>query len=575
MVARKTSSLPTRIWSFAAKVSREWRDQCSEILSRQHAYKHRLIRIEEARLKEYRDTRKHYVPEITDIERDLRLALDLAPSDERQAQIDAAREALSSALASFEKLCAPARAEFLERKKPFAGSGPATISRVNNEILDQMLSESEWSEAWKDIAMAERSALEEAKRARARCGLSKGCYLSVEEAVKAAIKDSRPMPPQLPAWAGAGRISVQLDKHNTWEDIVEGRNQFLQVTYADDRPLGERGNSAMRIWEVKLRIGSGVEGNSRAPVWFHFKTRLHRIPPKDAVVKWAWLKVFQMAGTPKYRFQIVLEHESFRWMPQPGAVGTLEIECCHEPIRRGVRVARWKGSDGAKGEVVVSKQIMSHFEHTHRLRSILDKVRLEGYRAIRKWLSVASNNKLHGWNRLRKDWKRLKLIAICRQYVKHVGVNAPRDSYLPLGNRNGHWKKSEGTAEQRFALWLDSWIRKERHLWQYWRHSEVNVVNKRNHFFRMEAQALRRRYALLAADTAHLIPNTNMSEEERASRQASAPGECRSIFREAFGLPRSPGSRGTSQAPKKKPKAKKAKTKSQKKKRAKKKKAAA
>lgn len=545
MVARKTSTLPTKIWSFAAKCPEESVEKRDAILSLIHSYTHKLIRIEEARLKEYRSTRKHYLPELETLEERLRDALASTASDKDEV-VEEAKKQLRSAIAKFEsEQCEAARKEYAERRaKACAGLGPSIKARLNNEILEEMLQEPEWPEAWKDLSMADRDAAEQVKAARADCNLTKGCYLAVENAVAAAIKDSRPVAPRFPKWDQSGRIAVQIEKNNRWSDILAGRNTFLRVTYADNRPLMKRGNGSIRCWRVSIRIGSTED---RSPVWLHFTSRIHRLLPDDAIVKWAWIKCYQTAGRPQHRFQITFEHESLRWMPQPGAVGSVDLECCHEVRDAGVCVARWCGSDKQSGEVVIPHKLLERFEHARRIRSALDKVRLHGYRVLRKWLALSGNH-IIGWKKLGKDWMRAKLLDLCQQYVNHCEVRAPNDSYKELHE----FKLGRGLpSQQRMALWLDSWLRKERHLWRYWRDAEKRAVNLRNEFFRREAHALRARYAVLSSDTAHLIPSPKMSETERSLRQVSAPGECRSIFRESFGLPRAPGSRGTSKAPKK------------------------
>lgn len=548
MVARKTSTLPTKIWSSAAKcpaVSLEKRD---EILSRAHAYTHRLILIEQSRLTEYRATRKHYAPEIEELQDALQDALAWRDEDAKQQAIDSARGALRTAIAKFEAdQCGAARAEYAKRRAAAcAGMGPAIKARLNNEILVAMLAEDTWPDSWKDLAMADRDSQDQVKRARSECGLTKGCYLAVENAVNAAIKDSRPLAPQLPPWDGSGRIAVQIENNNRWADIVAGRNRFLRVEYTDDRPLGSCGNSSIRCWAVFIRVGSNSD---RTPVWLEFSARLHRHPPDDAIVKWAWIKCYKSAGREQHRFQLTFEHESLRWLPKPGAVGSLDLQCCHEPVAAGVRVARWCGSDGLSGEVVVPDDVLGNFRFAHGIRSALDGVRAHGYRVVRKWLALGGNH-VTGWRRLSKDWRRAQMLAVCQSYVDFHETKSPNDSYLPL-HRSMLTRDVSAAQDRRFALWLDSWLRKERHLWRYWRDSEARAVNLRNTLFLQAAHELRRKYVSLSSDTSHLIANPKMSQTERASRQAVAPGECRAIFREAFGLSRAPGSRGTSKAPKK------------------------
>lgn len=71
MVARKTSTLPTRIYSYYAKPPTSGGERVDELLRLGARYYNALIGIERERLREYRETRKFYAPEIEELEQAL------------------------------------------------------------------------------------------------------------------------------------------------------------------------------------------------------------------------------------------------------------------------------------------------------------------------------------------------------------------------------------------------------------------------------------------------------------------------------------------------------------------------
>lgn len=116
MVARKSSSTPTQIWTFGARPPVEGGERVEELLRLSDEYYDKLIEIEIARLSEYRETRRFYAPELVECEEQLADAQASTGSPvDREARVAAAQTALRLATAQFEASLQPARDAYEER----------------------------------------------------------------------------------------------------------------------------------------------------------------------------------------------------------------------------------------------------------------------------------------------------------------------------------------------------------------------------------------------------------------------------------------------------------------------------
>lgn len=310
MAARKTSALPTRIWSYGARVVNE--SMVHDIIWTAHRYYNKLIEIERARHARYSAIRRAHAPELADLE-DRWEALDEASENvvaeqkrlrqshwretggERRRLMDAelasqlttiraemktvSAEAKSHRLA-FSELVTPARDECKRRSTEYAaGGGPRTKSAANDRALAEMLDETEWSAAWKEIARSDDDAHMAMLAARASCALSTGTYLAVEEAVARAKKDAAPRAPRFRKGSRGGKLQVQL-RDVTMADVMAGtRALSLREVQADPTRKGTP------PWIASL--DQSIPRGERRTI--ELSVNLHREPPPDAVVKWAAL----------------------------------------------------------------------------------------------------------------------------------------------------------------------------------------------------------------------------------------------------------------------------------------------
>jgi hypothetical protein len=242
------------------------------------------------------------------------------------------------------------------------------------------------------------------KQARAYTTAYWGSYLLVEDAVtrmaRAPIYEPdgiTPSDPWLPwpEWDGTGSLGVQLQGGLTGIIAMGGTDTRLRIEapapsawYPNDRPGEARRpgeghrrkcRELARNSKVHLRIGS----DGRAPIWGSWEADMHRALPAKALIKWAI--VHRVKNGPFYSWHLcvtlslsraVVEHTDdasavaidLGWrLIEVGAakVGSkvkgakeakvIDIDI-HEKKLKAIRVCRWVGSDGARGELQLSPE---------------------------------------------------------------------------------------------------------------------------------------------------------------------------------------------------------------------------
>lgn len=573
-MARKTSTAPTRIWSYHALAPTQGADAVREILFRQSRYYNKLIEIERSRIEDYQQTRRFYAPELEALEaseKEAAVAVDGALDAikawraqqfrttggktksapvELKTQLTTRKEELKvtrlrsrDCRRAFEALLISAREEFARRKKERGdGVGPRSKSVVNADVLREMLTE-DWPEAWRELAQCDDAAHARAIKARAECGLPPGCYLLVEQAAQKAIQDARPAPPRFHRFDGGGRIGVQLTEPTTVAQLIAGSKFRLRVVEA--KRSGQYGVAS-------IRIGSNPD---RSPVWAEFPMRLHRSLPSDGVVKWAWVKVTREGQRVRYELQITLEALSFaepRFAPGTGKVA-VNFGWCKRPD--GIRVAYWVSDMGEEGEVSVPSALIDRLTRSESLRSFADVHRDTAYRVLSRATKLAGNRLTH-WARCTNDRRREQIKRLAREFAEQT----LGDRRLPLwetwkleraGKRQdffvglpeaSRWLRvaSPGRSSAvRLAWWLELWTRKDSHLRTMEHNVRSGSRNARDEAFREAAIALAKRFDTVVIDDCSIaemarVPAPNdpdgQSEIARSQRAVVAPG----FFRETL-----------------------------------------
>lgn len=602
MAARKTSTKPTRIWKFTARVTDE--DAVREILMRANRYYNALVEIERARHARYAAIRREHAPELAALEdewerlddqveatiRSVKSARQehwqeqggekrrLLPA-EAQAQIDAlkaeqkrASTAAKEHRSAFSALLDPARAEYKRRTtERAAGAGPRIKAKVNAEVLEEMLGESEWSEAWKAIARSDDEAHKASLAARAECGLPTGTYLQVEEAFQRAKRDSLPRPPRFRRYSGNGKLAVQL-RSATYANLISGTTA-LSISPAPHDPSKKGDQSRMMV----VRLDQSVPRGERRAI--EMTVKMHRRPPDDADVKWASLLVRRVGQRTLYELQLTLEHPSFAEPKRPAGTRPSEhVRIGWGRVDGGVRVASW-----ASGEVVVPDSILSQHDHAAAIESAADKHFVHAKALLRRWMR-GGPHRLTAWHRMLSDRSRVQLRHVCIAYADWaLGEERRRalwrewraerlargeDFYVrPWLLRR--WLSRQGVEDQDaiVGFWAYLWARKDEHLCQYAVDSRRRFVNRRDAFYRGEAIRIATEFDRVTVDSYKIsalkelpsltMPGDGVRDQAQSQAQSAAPGRFREILLEVMGprctpVERSSGEKKTGTARKRK-----------------------
>lgn len=445
-------------------------------------------------------------------------------------------------------------AELNARKRALTPA-PRIKERLNEQVLSEMLGE-DWPKAWKEIAQSGKAASDARKKARSECGLPPGVYLQVEVAFDRAKADALPDPPRYYShterFDGRGKVAVQLGTE-TFADVVAGKSNKLQLVRSL-RP-GARGKQE-KYWVARVQIARNTR-KKEDRLWASFPVKIDRLPPDDAVIKWAWVTVRRRGERRVYEFQLTMEHASFAAPKRPAGVGHgghVRIGWGSHPD--GICVAKWEG-----GDVVIPHAILDQGEHAAIIRGHADQHFNDAKRALKLWLRSGPNRLLH-WERALGDAKRLQFRSLCVDYAvsqfgdeqlrglweswKRRCLGAGRDlfAFLHVADR---WIRSEGheSQERRMAWWLYLWARKDAHLRQYAADSLRRFDARREQFMRDEAIRIATRYETITVDKYNIaalkkLPELTTTENRPNDRakhnlQLAAPGRFREILRETMG----------------------------------------
>lgn len=579
MAARKTSSSPTRIWKFSARVAAP--DEVHEVLWRANRYYNTLVAIERGRHGRFLEIRRRFSPELADLEdrwESLDKEIEALISEQKRVRQEhwresqEARRLVSECLEAkkeelkaeqkkisdsskelrkaFKEALEPATEDYKRRTKEAAGdAGPRTKSLVNAQVLDKMLGEG-WPIVWKEIRRSDAKAHAESLAAREACKLATGTYLQVEEAVQRAKKDSLPRAPKFRRFSGEGKVSVQMRNGSTVADALAGTSK-LSIRPAP-RDVMKRGDqSRMMVVNIDQSVPRGDKVTLSATV------KLHRLPPEDADIKWASLLAKRTGRRTTYELQLTLEHPSFAEAKRPSGQRSSEhVRIGWARVDGGVRVAHWPGS-----EVVVPDVVLNQDDHAASIQSAADLYFDRIKRVLKRWMRGGPHH-LTAWHRMHNDYTRATLRRVCTEYaawalgMERLGTlwsewvkerkARGEDLYAPACVAR-RWLRRFGIDDQdAHAGWLFyTWARKDEHLEQYAADSRRRFQNRRDALFRQEAIRIATEFSEVTVDNYSIaslkeLPSLSMpgdAPRDQAQHQAhsAAPGRFREILMDVMG----------------------------------------
>ena len=525
---RKTSTTPTKIWSFGALAPTTNGDLLLEQLFLASRYYNTLIEVEQRRRKNYRDARSEAAPTLAMLETEWK-KLD----EEFSLGLDALPKVKGK------KVLTPELQALKERRKD-----------VSFRMKAERAAFAENEGAKIDIKKVDDAAQIEVKAARAATDLYWGSYLLIEKQIDQARKSK--LDPRFRRFDGNGRVGVQLQGGLSLPELLSGEDTRLRLVTRQSAPKVKKPKA---LHEVHIRVGS--EG--RAPIWAVLPVVIHREIPTDAKIQWAWIKVKNVGGQRKFFLQIAMESDTFDLRHSPSGAGVVAINFgwrAHEDGRR--RVAYAVDTGGNEQEFAIPAKIESSLAFANSLRSAQDlhfeetKRALGAYMAMHEvplWMKEATE---HIWQwrspkRLAKVAARLteELLqgddSVGRWRAERL-VEPKRDLFAPITEIFA-WPGGGKANLRMLAVYMELWRLKNRHLWSWESHERENALAHRNELFRVWSRRLADQYAEIRIEDFDLRKMAKVPEpdeeskpkEFRAARAAAAPGEFRMRLVEVAG----------------------------------------
>lgn len=535
-MARKTSTTPTKIWSFGCRRPNEDDETVVfDQLRRAQRYYNRLIEIERKRREDYRALRTSLFPVIEQLEnRDADLTV----------EIELVRTAIK------------ANRQASRKKTPVDPETRERLQRLQTERREVRAGLREQRAlAQQSEEMKTRSeAVQEASYAAIRAARADedtpywGTYLLVEEAAKAAAKAK--VDPRFRGFRGEGRIGVQVQGGLSTEDLFSGRSTLLQVDPLPEGQWDTRSGRRHAKTVCRIRVGS----NGRAPVWVHFPVLIHRKLPAGTI-KAAWIAVTKCGAQTRYALQIVIEAESFKHRAH--GTGTVALDLGWRQMGEGLRVAYWADDKGRHGSLELPTRLYSGLTLPNALRSYGDLHFEQAKGALKAWLG---DHEVPEWVREATShlaqWRspqRLARVAfrLVREGMSEDDITrlwkvwkneklSRREDLFDTLEAITAWASVQG-IEEPLPLYLEWWRRKNRHLLTWESQQRRGALARRRQLYAEWANWLAETYDKVILEDFDLrkvaeLPNTEeedpMHARARRNRMLASVSDLRLAIKE-------------------------------------------
>jgi hypothetical protein len=480
---RKTSHLPTRIYSYGCRLPTEGAQIIEEQLKLARVYHNKLLEIELARRAAVR-TAMASCPDV---------ATAAAAVAEIDQKIEAERVVIKAARQAARSGAVDVRANKERLKELFvqvkAARGALKAAKTASRT-PQMLAK---------FKAAQEAANQAVRDARAVCGVYWGTYLLVEQEIEAARKSKTD--PQFRRWTGTGRIGVELMHGLSVADLMAGKDTRLQIHMT---PGASKRSQSMAV--VRVRVGSA----GRDPIWAALPFRLHRPLPADGRVKWAWIHRTFKGRWVNWDLQIVLEAGSFAVPERPahdGGVVAIDLGWRARQSTAGdgsqtIRVGYWCDDRGQHGELVMPADLKGRLEHANSLRAIEDR---------------------------NFDAAKARLMEWLKEHAAPEGIDlanlAAWKSAKRLGRTVSEW---ENLGE--VPCDLLAWWKQHRHLYDWESSERARALNARKNHYRNIAAQLTTTYAVLVLEDFDMRGVVELNQPEHKEDDAVKPARRNRVF---------------------------------------------
>ena len=296
----------------------------------------------------------------------------------------------------------------------------------------------------------------------ARGELHWGTACILNDAIQRSMKSGEA--PRFRRFDGSGVIAVQLQGGMPVGDLLGGMD--TRIRFAGGI--------------LRLRIG-WTGDDAASPLWVALPIAYHRELPADARVK--WVKVFARRAATKIRYdaQFILESDGQLGSPLPKPVrGTVAVDVgwrrySGRSAGDGLRVAYWTDDKGKHGELRLQERLLTRWEKTQDLQSIRDK----HFNETVAWLRGEKSAHGDTW----PEWLRGR--------TSHLhSWKSPNQLYRLAKWWQRTWKAGEFPGAGALYVRLETWRKKEAHLFEWETNQRENVLRARREHYRVFAKFL-------------------------------------------------------------------------------------
>lgn len=314
-----------------------------------------------------------------------------------------------------------------------------------------------------------------------------------------------PSDPRGTWWLHVGQLGMQIQGGITTLVAVNGTDRRVRLELG---PANRRGRRYGTLW---LRVGS----DGREPIWAAWPIKTHRDIPPLAMWKWVRVSVRAEACREIWTVEITVDLPVGAEATRERGRGSIAVEWEWSPIEGGgIRVARWADDAGGSGEVTVPAQIVTGINKPNGIRAVRDLI----MNSMRDEITA----------HLASDKTRLPPHVAREAATIHLWKSSNRFRALAM-----HWRRCPDTSSRAYAM-LDSWEKRDAHLYAYEAGARSEALRERREFYRVLAAKWRKQYARV------LLSDQDLSKEARWGddgdiRFTASVSELRTCLEQAFG----------------------------------------
>jgi hypothetical protein len=494
------ASVDTKNFRYGVLEPTEGLDRVWDQLHLAHRYRNTLVELELRRRQRIADAMSRLVPDVERLE-----------WEEVAAELD--KDIAVSAIKNANKE-ARKRVATKEQKETLRVA-KQNLKEIRTVLYASRKSARENPEVKVAMDAINAKATEEAKSARANCGLYWGTYLTIEQSAQ---KNRSGRPPRFHRWTGDGKLAVQIQGGMSLDELFSCTDTRLRIESVPDDAWESgqpRKKTYTRCW---FRIGS----NGRDPIWTVLPLRLHRPLPAGSTVKWAQL-LARRIGT-QTRWYLVLTIANAPDMRPHAENGVVGVDLGWRLFNDGLRVAYWKGNDGRDGELLIPTKDLNRWIKAEDLRSIRDKNFNIAHEKIQVWRSVAPPM---------PDW------FIEETKMLHAWRSTARLAVLVI-----KWRSNRFDGDAEIFSEMEAWRKQDRHLYEWEVNNRRKAVAWRDNLYKNFAANLAQRYhtcriegtdwrALAKLPSPEVVENVT-NDAARRNRMVASPGRLSEILRDRF-----------------------------------------